>query len=174
MADATISVTVAERNPQAGQTQQGRPKLGIKTTAGKWVQVTGTGVDQIQVGQELVISEPQQFGKQWFAALKEIKALGAPSSNGHGTQPRFESVPKRLTWDEFERTFRAAHAMILTCEPDDYKEYVPATNESGEQIVEGRGLRVDRSAARATMLNTVVMALTKDGGRIEPAPEIPF
>lgn len=172
---ATIIVNVAERNPEIGQTQNGKPKLGVKTSAGKWVQITGQGVEKIQVGSELVISEPRQFGKAWFADLKEIKALAqaALSTNGNGAKPHYEAVPKKLTWDEFERTFRAAHAMVMECEPDEY-----ASSQSQVEGLEKQDpptfITIDRSAARATMINTIVMALTKDGGRVEPAPSIPF
>ena len=181
MADATIVVNVAERNPQVAQTLQGVPKLGIKTTAGKWLQVTGDGVGNIQVGQDIVVTDPKPFGKQWFASLKEIKVLAqaAQSSNGNGAKPHYETVPQRLTWDEFERTFRAAHAMVLECEPDGYAPPLLQrydTEKGTSEIVQNNVplVMVDRSAARATMINTIVMALTKDGGRIEPAPEIPF
>jgi hypothetical protein len=70
--------------------------------------------------------------------------------------------PERMTWAQFERTYRAAHTMINDLEPD--------TLSSG---VENPAI-VDRSACRATMLNTIVIALTSTNSRgIEPAPEAP-
>lgn len=176
MDQTTVQVAVLERNEEIGQTSQGTPKLGIKTASGKWVQVTGMGVEKIKAGQALVISEPKQFGKQWFASLKEIKAGSpAPSANGNGaTAPRFDAKPEKMSWDDFERTIRAAHAIILEFEPDTY-----ATNKFETETKEGEAhtepyVIVDRSLARATMLDTIIIALTKDGGRIEPSEKVPF
>jgi len=173
MDQATVQVKVAERNAEVGQTSNGKAKLGIKTANGKWLQVTGSGVENIKVGQDIVVSEPKQFGKSWFADLKEIKTSQLMQQTNGAAVPalRFDAKSEKMTWDDFERTFRAAHAMVMECEPDGLSPEGVASTVEGEPPT---FVVIDRSQARASLMATIIIALTKDGGRIEPTEAVPF
>jgi len=177
MEQATVLVKVSERNPDIGQTSNGKAKLGIKTDSGKWLQLTSPDyslLQQIKTGQQLVVSEPRQFGKSWFADFKGIQGAQVPASNNGAAAPRFDDKPVKMTWDEFDRTVRAAHALIMDCEPDGYKDVGGEVTEATGEAHTMSFVVIDRSQARAAILNTIIIALTRDGGRIEPIEAVPF
>ena len=143
-------------------TKKGDPQVAIRTDKGEWIKISGEGVLRVRVGNKIEISEPAQFGKSWYARLctidltparepkpEEPKQEPAPAaSNGHAP-----SGNGKIPWLEFQLAFKAAHALALECEPD---------ADTGEWI--------DRSQARAALVNTFVIAFSN--GRIE-APEVP-
>ena len=148
----SVTVTVSQRDDQLSRTGKGKPKLGCKVSDGRWIQVMGDGIADIRAGDELVLSEPAQFGKSWFATLKEIKAPpdGQAPSDG---------VP---TWDHCEQLIRKAHELALELEPDGYAERekrIEVESPNGEPHTEPLVV-VDRSRARMAFVSTLIIAFT--------------
>ena len=139
----SVTVTVSQRDDQLSKTGKGKPKLGCKVTDGRWIQVMGDGIADIRVGDDLVLSEPAQFGKSWFATLKEIKAPVDGQAPG-GSVPTCEQVEVIARW---------AHGLAIEFEPDGYSAADEA-NGTAAQIV------VDRSRARMAFVSTLIIAFS--------------
>lgn len=144
-------------------TKKGDPQVGIRTDKGEWIKLSGEGVLQVKVGNKIEISEPSQFGKSWYARLNSIEIPIAKqetkpepakeiASNGNGNHAPAGSG--KIPWLEFVAAFKGAHAMALEAEPDK---------------VDGGLSTIDRSQARAALVNTAIIAFSN--GRIE-APEL--
>ena len=141
----SVTVTVSQRDDQLSRTGKGKPKLGCKVSDGRWIQVMGDGIADIRVGDDLVLSEPAQFGKSWFATLKEIKAPvdGQAPSGGVPTCEQVESIAR---W---------AHGLALEFEPDGY-----SGPQSESDSLPALQIVVDRSRARMAFVSTLIIAFT--------------
>jgi len=170
------------------KTQKGKPQKKIRTDKNQWVIVTGDGAEQIVVGLKIEISEPKPYGKNntLYATLQSIETFNSMppsfkpelSGAGPGEQALADarsvvngakpSSNGKIPWLEFQLAFKAAHALALDCEPDltEEAESETALGEAHNTLL----VRVDRSQARAALVNTFVIAFSN--GRIE-APEVP-
>ncbi len=73
-----MQITIVELDPKIGTTGSGVPQRGIKCRTNgqdKWVRIRGDGLDNLQLGQDLIISEPTQFKKSWYTVLEEIRPM---------------------------------------------------------------------------------------------------
>jgi len=155
------------------KTQKGKPQKKIRTDKNQWVMVTGDGAEQIVLGSKIEISEPKPYGKNntLYATLQSIEisnSMPKPPERAYRAGPAEQAMlttttpapngakPSngKISWLEFASFFKATHEMLREVEPDSELE---------------TGI-IDRSAARATMMNTCVMAF--EHGRIE-APDVP-
>jgi hypothetical protein len=158
--------------------RQGNPQRGVRTEKG-WVTVRGAQalLSKMQVGLSVEIGSLSEFTNPstqktaWYGQLMNVgeppKAPpppplaehfpeqqakeSAPSPAANGAKPSNGKIP----WLEFAAFFKATHEMLREVEPDS------TSLETGI---------IDRSSARATMMNTCVMAF--EHGRID-APEVP-
>lgn len=145
--------------------QKGNPQRGVRTEKG-WVTVRGAQalLARMQVGLSIEIGNLSEFTNPstnktaWYGQLMNVgdppapaepkQQESAPATNGHAPAASNGKIP----WLEFQLAFKAAHALALECEPD-----------------ADTGVWIDRSQARAALVNTFVIAFSQ--GRIE-APEL--
>jgi len=160
--------------------QKGNPQRSVRTEKG-WVTVRGAQalLARMQVGLSIEIGNLSEFTNPstnktaWYAQLLNVgdppapaepkQQESAPATNG--AKPLSNG---KIPWLEFQLAFKAAHALALDCEPDltEEAESETALGEAHNNLL----VRVDRSQARAALVNTFVIAFSN--GRIE-APEVP-
>lgn len=138
-----------------GQTSRGDAKRGVQADNGKWLQLTGdqAKLESLRPGSKICHSEPKQYGKSFFATLKEVEQTNGAKPQG-GTSQQAQS--KRPNWATYQLVVTAVHSLACQLEPDEIKRE-PATD--GEQVVVSTV--VDRSDNRTKIMNTILIAYGK-------------
>jgi len=168
--------------------QKGNPQRGVRTEKG-WVTVRGAQalLARMQVGLSIEIGNLSEFTNPatgttaWYGQLMQVGDPPKAPEPAYGAGPAEQALPDarsvingakpsngKIPWLEFQLAFKAAHALALECEPDltEEAESETALGEAHNNLL----VRVDRSQARAALVNTFVIAFSN--GRIE-APEVP-
>jgi len=118
MAIKTVKITVMELDEKGvGETRKKEPKIGVKT-ADKWVSVRGQKVGEIQKGDTLVVTEPTQFGKSWYAELKGIES-SFKDTPFESQQTSSNGAPSQMHLYDYGRVMRYLHGVAKELEPDE-------------------------------------------------------
>lgn len=134
-----------------GQTKSGRPKTGL-FASGKWHNIFEHHPEY--QGKKVRI-EPSKY--QGFYDAEVVGDHSAAQSTGNGLD---DDDPRLIvTWSTYETYMKIAHALALELEPDGNAE----------------GITVDRSRARAALVNTAMIAVFgKDSKIIIEDLKVPF
>lgn len=168
MADQkTIFVTVQQLD-EPKTTQSGTPQRGVKTEQG-WIKVRGKSIAFIDIGARIEISEPTEFKGAKYAELRGVNTEPPKSASPAAPAPRALALSYSngaIKFDDYVRAVKNFHALAKTFEPD---TITPVDLPDGSKR---HDVAVDRSSARAAILNTFSIALTN--GKLdmsEPARE---
>src|SRR5678815_2853761 len=136
-----MQITVKSTTRESKQAQ-GKTYWGVKHEDGNWYNVITN--DKPTMGQrfEADVKETQFNNRtyRWATPIGPKQATtGNNSSNGH------------IAWEDYRTMAEAAHELAGELEPDD-REIEPG--EDGNKYY----VKLDRSAARAAILNTVMIA----------------
>jgi len=187
MADATIPATVRQLD-EVKSTQSGTPQRGVLTEHG-WIKIRGANVGMLEAGASIVITEPTDFKGKKYSELKSIGDRQATPTPASPSAPRPASAPATSTaaprssggWvspmqisiTAYLEAIRDFHKIAGMIEPD---VMVPASvNPDGSKVMT---VAVDRSSARAAILNTFSIALTSgkismETAKAAPAADVP-
>jgi hypothetical protein len=102
---------------------------------------------------EVVEKTSAKGNKYKIATIKKV--IDAAAGNGNG----------KITWDDYRAMAEAAHGLAAKLEPDGWK----SASDLGEAT-----LIVDRSTARAAILNTVMIAYSKGDIFVPVDDDMPF
>jgi hypothetical protein len=144
--------TIIEVDRNCQPTKKGARQVAIKTEKGVWIKLHGGDLDKLRPDLRIQTSEPAQFGKSWYAELKQVEEPAQTTqqaqtyANG-ATQP----------WSEWEAMAARAHALAKVLEPD---TICPAMAiPQGETATwKEAAHHVDRSRARAMIWQTLMVA----------------
>jgi hypothetical protein len=117
------------------------------------------------VGSTVDLETTEKYSKAGNKYLvgKVTKALApAPSSNGNGAAPTNTTTDdtwnnntgKKVSWDNYRAMAEAAHELAMKLEPDSIRAI--ELSDPNESL--GTTTTIDRSTARAAILNTVMIA----------------
>lgn len=103
---------------------------------------------------EIEVTEKTSAKGNKYKIAKILKVLEASSSNGNG----------KITWDAYRAMAEAAHSLAMKLEPDG----------SFHSDDSGAYQNMDRSAARAAILNTVMIAYSNGKIFVPEDDDMPF
>lgn len=133
-----------------GETQKGKQKTGLYAN-GEWYNL----FDHHPGLENKTVTLKEGKFKGWY----DLVSVVAPQSNGNGAAaeaPTSNGQHTGMEWEDFEATVKAAAALVREAEPD---------------VIDDTGATaVDRSPARASILCTIIIAISQ--GKIGPA--LPF
>ncbi len=145
----TIKVEVCTKEPRIWQ---GKTTWGVKTPDKGWV--TLYREQKPERGEEIEVNISERKGKGGMVYVDAFP-VQPPLAVRAGLEKPKENGAKQITWDDYRNLAEAAHELASKLEPDEIKTY-PFGEDGNDK--ESHLLKVDRSTARAAILNTVMIA----------------
>ncbi len=164
----TIKVDAVTREPRIWQ---GKTTWGVKNPNGEWVTLYREAKPAKGETIDVNITERNVKGRLYVDAFPVMPPLAPPettSSNGNGPKADdtwSQNSGKKVPWEGCIVFAKAAHELALELEPDSIR----AIELSDPNDSPGTIATIDRSTARAAILNTLMIAYT--GGKILVAKE---
>lgn len=163
----TIKVDAVTKEPRIWQN---KTTWGVKRPNGDWVTFYRDKKPERGEVLDVNITERNVKGRIYVDAFPVMPPLAPPEMiSSNGTGPKVDDTwswdnGKKMPWEGCIVFAKAAHELALELEPD---KIGPETDVDGN--VMSTGVTVDRSTARAAILNTLMIAYT--GGKILVAKE---